>query len=80
LAADRSVGAVTGSAGEKEGGPPAGDPGGPRRPFHALPGAGEGPNGFVAAAIANAIFDATGKQPRKLPFTPGAIRALLSAE
>jgi CO/xanthine dehydrogenase Mo-binding subunit len=43
-------------------------------------GAGEGPNGFVAAAIASAIFDATGKQPRKLPFTPGTIRALLTAE
>jgi len=41
-------------------------------------GAGEGPNGFTAAAIAGAIFDATGKYPRRLPFTPGAIRALLS--
>ena len=36
---------------------------------------GEGPNGFVAAAIANAVFDATGKQPRRLPLTPGYIRA-----
>ena len=40
---------------------------------------GEGPNGYVQAAIANAIFDATGKQPRRLPFTPGAIKALLSS-
>jgi CO/xanthine dehydrogenase Mo-binding subunit len=39
---------------------------------------GEGPNGFVQAAIANAIFDATGKQPRRLPFSPGAVRALLA--
>ena len=29
--------------------------------------AAKGPNGFVAAAIANAVFDATGKQPRRLP-------------
>jgi len=39
---------------------------------------GEGPNGYLQAAIANAIFDATGKQPRKLPFTPGYIRGLLA--
>jgi nicotinate dehydrogenase subunit B len=41
-------------------------------------GAGEGPNGFVAAAIASAVFDATGKQPRRLPLVPPYIRALLS--
>ncbi len=40
-------------------------------------GAGEGPNGFVMAAIASAIFDATGKQPRRIPFLPKTIRALL---
>jgi nicotinate dehydrogenase subunit B len=40
---------------------------------------GEGPNGYIAAAIANAIFDATGKQPRRLPFTPKYIRTLLSS-
>jgi nicotinate dehydrogenase subunit B len=44
----------------------------------AIGGAGEGPNGFVAAAIANAVFDATGKQPRRLPLTPKYIRGLLS--
>lgn len=44
----------------------------------AIGGAGEGPNGFVAAAIANAVFDATGKQPRRLPLTPKYIRTLLS--
>jgi CO/xanthine dehydrogenase Mo-binding subunit len=45
----------------------------------AIGGAGEGPNGFVGAAIANAIFDATGKQPRKIPFTPRYMRNLLSS-
>jgi CO/xanthine dehydrogenase Mo-binding subunit len=43
-----------------------------------LGGGGEGPNGFVPAAIANAIFDATGRQPRRLPFTPKAMRTLLA--
>jgi len=40
---------------------------------------GEGPNGFVQAAIANAVFDATGKQPRRLPLTPKYIRTLLQS-
>jgi CO/xanthine dehydrogenase Mo-binding subunit len=44
----------------------------------AMGGGGEGPNGFVAAAIASAVFDATGKQPRRLPLVPGNIRALLA--
>ena len=43
-------------------------------------GAGEGPNGFVQAAIANAVFDATGKQPRRLPLLPKYIRSLLAAK
>jgi CO/xanthine dehydrogenase Mo-binding subunit len=43
-------------------------------------GAGEGPNGFVQAAIANAVFDAIGKQPRKLPLLPKYIRSLLAAK
>jgi len=42
-------------------------------------GAGEGPNGFIMAAIANAVFDATGKQPRRLPLTPKYMRSLLSS-
>ena len=41
-------------------------------------GGGEGPNGFIAAAIANAVFDATGRQPRKLPLVPGYVRAMLA--
>jgi nicotinate dehydrogenase subunit B len=44
----------------------------------AIGGAGEGPNGFVPAAIANAVFDATGKQPRRLPLTPRFMRNFLS--
>ena len=40
---------------------------------------GEGPNGYVAAAIANAVFDATGKQPRKLPLLPKYIKSLIAA-
>jgi CO/xanthine dehydrogenase Mo-binding subunit len=39
---------------------------------------GEGPNGFVQAAIANAVFDAIGKQPRRLPLVPGYIKQLLA--
>ncbi len=45
----------------------------------AMGGGGEGPNGFVAAAIAGAVFDATGKQPRRLPLVPGNIRAVLAS-
>ena len=45
----------------------------------AYAGAGEGPNGFVAAAIASAVFDATGKQPRRLPLLPKYIRGLLKS-
>jgi CO/xanthine dehydrogenase Mo-binding subunit len=44
----------------------------------AMGGGGEGPNGFIAAAIANAVFDATGKQPRRLPLLPKYIRDLLT--
>jgi nicotinate dehydrogenase subunit B len=40
-------------------------------------GAGEPSTGVVAPAIANAIFDATGKRLRRVPFTPEAILRLL---
>ncbi len=39
---------------------------------------GEGPNGYIQAAIANAVFDATGRQPRKLPLLPGYVKQLLA--
>ena len=37
-------------------------------------GAGEATSGPTAAAIANAIKDATGLRLRRLPFTPDALR------
>ncbi len=40
---------------------------------------GEGPNGFVPGAIASAVFDATGKMPRRLPLVTGYIRALMAS-
>ena len=42
-------------------------------------GAGEGPNGFIMAAIAGAIYDATGKTPRKIPFVSKYIKSLLAS-
>jgi len=45
----------------------------------AFAGAGEGPNGFIASAIASAIHDATGKQPRRIPFLPKTIKTLLAS-
>jgi len=45
------------------------------RPGAPFLGAGEATAGPTAAAIANAIADATGLRLRRLPFTPDAIRA-----
>jgi nicotinate dehydrogenase subunit B len=42
-------------------------------------GSGEPTNVPVAAAIANAFFDATGLRIRTAPMTPGRVRAVLSA-
>jgi CO/xanthine dehydrogenase Mo-binding subunit len=42
-------------------------------------GAGEPATVTVAAALANAIFAATGARVRQVPFTPGRIRAALAA-
>jgi CO/xanthine dehydrogenase Mo-binding subunit len=42
-------------------------------------GAGETSITIVAAAIANAIFDATGARVREVPFTPARVKAALAA-
>jgi CO/xanthine dehydrogenase Mo-binding subunit len=42
-------------------------------------GAGEAATAPVAAALANAIFDATGIRLRSVPFTPERVRAALSS-
>jgi len=43
-------------------------------------GGSEAANALVSPAVAGAIFDATGVWPRKLPFTPANISALLKAK
>ena len=45
------------------------------RPGDPFLGAGEAVSGPAGAAIANAIYDATGLRLRRMPFTPDAIRA-----
>jgi CO/xanthine dehydrogenase Mo-binding subunit len=47
----------------------------------ALPpfGAGEASTAPVAAALANAVFDATGVRLRAVPFTPDRVKAALAA-
>src|SRR5262249_42453458 len=47
----------------------------PNAPFL---GVGEGSQGPTAAAIANAIANATGRRLRALPFTPERVRAALA--
>lgn len=42
-------------------------------------GAGEASTAPVAAALANAIFDATGVRLRAVPFTPDRVKAALTA-
>jgi CO/xanthine dehydrogenase Mo-binding subunit len=42
-------------------------------------GAGETSITIVAAAVANAIFDATGARVREVPFTPARVKAALDA-
>ena len=42
-------------------------------------GAGEPPTAPVAAAVANAFFDATGVRIRETPMNPALVRATLKA-
>jgi CO/xanthine dehydrogenase Mo-binding subunit len=48
------------------------------RPEHRAMGAGETSITLVAAAVGNAIFDATGARIRQVPFTPERIKAALA--
>ncbi len=48
------------------------------RPDERSLGTGEGSQGPAVAAIANAIFNATGARVRDLPFTPKAMKVALS--
>ena len=48
------------------------------RPGQPYLGTGEAPTGPTAAAVANAVFNATGTRLRRLPFTPGRVKAALS--
>jgi nicotinate dehydrogenase subunit B len=49
------------------------------RPDQPATGAGEGATIPVAAAISNAVFDATGVRLRSLPFRPESVKAALAA-
>ncbi len=49
------------------------------RPDAAAAGAGETSITVIAAAIGNAIFDATGARVRQIPFTPERVKAALDA-
>ena len=50
------------------------------RPELPATGAAEGPIVVVPAAIANAIFDATGARLREIPFTPERVLNALKAK
>ena len=47
------------------------------RPDQPLMGAGEAATAPVAAALGNAVFDATGVSLRTVPFTPDRVKAAL---
>ena len=49
------------------------------RPSAAATGAGETAITLVAAALGNAIFDATGARLREVPFTPDRVKAVLNS-
>ena len=48
------------------------------RPTEPPTGAGETGSAVIAAAIGNAIFDATGARLRELPFTPQRVKQALA--
>jgi len=48
------------------------------QPSAAANGAGETAITVVAAAIGNAVFDATGARLREIPFTPARVKAALA--
>ncbi len=48
------------------------------RPDAQAMGAGETAVTVVAAALANAVFDATGARIRQVPFTPERVKAALA--
>ncbi|MGH9144878.1 MAG: xanthine dehydrogenase family protein molybdopterin-binding subunit, partial [Vicinamibacterales bacterium] len=50
------------------------------RPEQPLLGAGEAATAPVAAALANAVFDATGVRLRTVPFRPDRVKAALASE
>jgi CO/xanthine dehydrogenase Mo-binding subunit len=47
------------------------------RPGYPFLGVGEGAQGPIPAAIANAIYDAVGARLREIPFTPERVKAAL---
>jgi CO/xanthine dehydrogenase Mo-binding subunit len=49
------------------------------RPDQPLLGAGEAATTPVAAAIANAVFDATAARLRSVPFTPERVKAAMAS-
>jgi CO/xanthine dehydrogenase Mo-binding subunit len=49
------------------------------RPDEEATGAGETAITVIAAAIGNAIFDATGARLRQIPLTAGRVKAALDA-
>ena len=49
------------------------------RPDQLATGAGEAASAPIAAAIGNAIFDATGARLREVPFTPDRVKRALAA-
>ena len=50
------------------------------RPDQPLMGAGEAATAPVAAALGNAVFDATGVRLRTVPFTPERVKAALAGK